>query len=128
MNLDEDRSLAEDESLVPVALRDEDRLLIVFAYLGPLAFVSLAAARNDFVRWHARQGILLGATTLLTFLLLRPIHSLLYKIWPFLGQIFQTLEILVAFGFFMAALLCLVRGLEGVRFRLPFLADIVERF
>ena len=128
MNLDEERPLGEEEPLVPVALRDEDRLLVIFAYLGPLALVSLVAARNEFVRWHARQGLLLGSTALLTFVILRLPHALLYKIWPFLGEIFQTFEILIGFGFFLTAMLCLVRGLDGNRFKIPFLADIVERF
>ncbi len=128
MIIDDERPIGEEEPLVPAALRDEDRLLVIFAYLGPLAIVSLAAARNDFVRWHARQGLLLGSTALVTFVILRLPHALLYKIWPFLGEIFQTFEILIGFGFFLAAMLCLVRGLEGNRFKIPFLADIVERF
>ena len=81
MNLDDERPLGEEEPVVPVALRDEERLLVIFAYMGPLAFVSLAAARHDLVRWHARQGILLGSLALLTFVLLRPFHALSYKIF-----------------------------------------------
>ena len=127
MNLDDERPSGEEEPLVPAALRDEERLLIIFAYMGPLAFVSLLAGRIEFVRWHARQGLFLGATALLTFILLRPIHVLLYRIWPFLGDIFLTLEILVGFGFFMVAVLCLIRGLEGGRFKIPFLTDVVDR-
>jgi uncharacterized membrane protein len=63
-----------------------------------------------------------------TFVVLRPIHSLMYFIWPFLGQIFQTMEILIGFGFFLVAVLCLVRGIERTRFRIPFLADLADRF
>src|SRR5881397_129011 len=44
LNLDDERPLGEEEPFIPVSLRDEDRLLIIFAYMGPLAFVSLAAA------------------------------------------------------------------------------------
>ena len=38
--------------------------------------------------------LLLGVVALATFVALRPFHSLLYYIWPFLGQIFLSLEIL----------------------------------
>lgn len=127
MNLDDDRPLGEEEPLAPVALRDEERLLVIFAYLGPLAFVSLAAARSEFIRWHARQGLLLSSTALVSFVMLRIPHALFFKIWPFLGQIFVTVEILIGFGFFLVAVLCIVRGLEGDRFKIPFLADLVDR-
>lgn len=131
MDLDEDRPAEEgdeEETLAPVALRDEDRLLIIFAYMGPLALVSMAAGRNDFVRWHGRQGLVLSGAALLTFVVLRPIHTLFYRIWGFLGEIFLTIEIIVGFGFFMVAIFCLVRAMEGRRFRIPFLGDMLDRF
>src|SRR5262245_58844048 len=113
MDLDEERPLeplGEDEPLGPEVLRDEDRILIILSYMGPLAIVAMAAGRTAFVKWHARQGLLLGALVLLTFILLRPFHTLFYFIWPFLGEIFLTLEILTGFSFFIVAVLCLVRG------------------
>lgn len=130
MELEEERQEqeGEPEPFVPVALRDEDRLLLILAYMGPLALVSLAAGRNDFVRWHGRQGLLLGVATLVTFVALRPVHTLFYLIWGFLGQIFLTIELLVGVGFFLVAIFCLVRALEGAKFRLPLLGDIVDRF
>jgi len=117
----------EQENLVPVALRDEDRLLLILAYMGPLALVSLAAGRNEFVRWHGRQGLLLSVAALVTFVVLRPVHTLLYLIWGFLGQVFLSIELLVGVGFFLVAIFCLVRALEGARFRIPLLGEIVDR-
>jgi uncharacterized membrane protein len=38
------------------------------------------------------------------------------------------MEILIGFGFFLVAILCLVRGIERTRFRIPFLADLADRF
>jgi uncharacterized membrane protein len=116
------------EGLGPERLTDEERILVLFAYLGPLAFISLLASRRDLVRWHARQGLLLGVLALATFVVLRPFHMLAFKYWPFLGQIFMTMEILVGLGFFLVGAFCLIRGLEGMRFRIPFLADLIDRF
>src|SRR5262245_42629157 len=116
VNIEDERPPGEEEPLAE-ALHDEERLLIIFAYMGPLAIVSLAAARSEFVRWHARQGLLLGILTLVTFVVLRPLHSLMYIIWPFLGEIFLTMEILIGFGFFLVAVLCLVCGTERPRIR-----------
>ena len=40
-------------------LSDQDRILLVFGYLGPLALVTLVASRREFVKWHAKQGLAL---------------------------------------------------------------------
>ena len=118
----------EQETGVPESLSDEERVLVLFSYLGPLAFVSLLASRRELVRWHARQGLLYGIFVLASFVVLRIPHAMLFKIWPFLGQIFMTIELLTGLGLFLVAALCLVRGLEGRRFRIPFLADVLDRF
>ena len=70
----------EDEPVERRILSDEERVLVIFAYMGPLAIVALAAARGEFVKWHARQGLLLTGTAVVTFLLLRIPHSLLYLV------------------------------------------------
>jgi uncharacterized membrane protein len=118
----------DEERLEPEELSDEDRVLLIFSYMGPLAIVSLIAARRDFVKWHARQGLVLTVATAATFLLLRPFHALFYLIWGFLGDLFLTAEILVLVGFLIIAILCMVRALEGERFRLPFFSEIADRF
>jgi uncharacterized membrane protein len=123
----EEPSLAA-EAIDPVRLNDEDRLLVVFASLGPLALVTMLAGRSEFVRWHGKQGILLAIVAFATFVALRPFHRLAYLILPFLGQLFTALEVFLGIGFLLVALLCMVRGLEGRRFRVPLLADLIDRF
>jgi uncharacterized membrane protein len=119
---------ADDERLEPEELGDEDRVLLIFSYMGPLSIVSLIAARKEFVKWHAKQGLILFLAAVATFLLLRPFHALFYLIWGFLGDLFLTVEILVLVGFLIIAILCLVRALEGERFRLPFFSEVADRF
>jgi len=117
----------EDERAEQEFLGDEDRLLLIFAYMGPLALVSLVAARRDFVKWHAKQGLVLALAALCTFIVLRPFHALFYLIWKFLGDLFLSVEILVLVGFLILAILCMVRAIEGERFRIPFFAELADR-
>ena len=56
-------------------LSDQDRVLLVFGYLGPLALVSLVASRREFVKWHAKQGLVLTAVLLGLYIVLRAIHA-----------------------------------------------------
>ena len=87
-------------------LSDQDRLLIVFGYLGPLAFVSLVAGRREFVKWHAKQGLVLSAALGVLYLILRFVHFIVDTyLLAFLGELFWTTAWMVMLG------VCLIVGL-----------------
>jgi uncharacterized membrane protein len=108
-------------------LSDQDRVLLVFAYLGPLALLSLIAARRELVKWHAKQGALLALVTSMLWLLARGLYLLIRpSLWPWLGVLFGTLAGLTALGLGLLLLFCIVRALEGERFKIPLLGDLVD--
>ena len=51
--------------------------MLVFGYLGPLALVSLLASRREFVKWHAKQGLILSSAWILLYLVMRYLNLLL---------------------------------------------------
>jgi uncharacterized membrane protein len=106
---------------------DQDRLLLVFAYLGPLALFSLVASRKEFVKWHAKQGVLLSAAVAVLWIVARGLYLLLRaKLWPLVGALFTLAAALTALGLALLAFLCLVRALEGERFKIPLLGDLAD--
>ncbi len=110
-------------------LTDQDRVLLVFGYLGPLALFSLVASRKEFVKWHAKQGILLSAAAVLLYLALKAVHLVLERVlWPLLGQLFWLAAGMVGVGVALLLVLCIVRALEGERFRVPMLGDLADQF
>jgi len=107
---------------------DQDRLLLVFGYLGPLALVSLVASRREFVKWHAKQGLLLSASLVALYAVLRLVHFILDRyFWAILGEVFWAGVWLVIVGMVVMLLVCIVRGLEGERFKIPVLGDLADR-
>ncbi len=111
-------------------LSDQDRVLLVFAYLGPLALVSLLASRREFIKWHAKQGLALAATlAALQVIALKPLQFIgaRYTFWGYFRELFWAGSWLVVFGVVIAALVCIIRGLEGERFKLPLLGDLADR-
>ena len=108
-------------------LSDQDRVLLVFGYLGPLALVSLIASRREFVKWHAKQGLALSVSALLVYPMLRYVHlKLVLVLWTPLAEIFWAMAWIVLLGVLIAALVCIVRGLEGERFNIPLLGELAD--
>ena len=108
-------------------LSDQDRMLLVFGYLGPLALVSLVASRREFVKWHAKQGLVLSLTFLVLYLCLRYLHILLDgRVWAPFAELAWATAWLVVLGVLIAAIVCIVRGLEGERFKIPLLGEIAD--
>jgi uncharacterized membrane protein len=108
-------------------LSDQDKLLLVFAYLGPLALVSLLAGRKELVKWHAKQGALLALATAAAWIVARGIFLLIRgKLWALFGALFWGGAALTALGLGVLVLLCIVRALEGERFRIPVLGDLAD--
>jgi uncharacterized membrane protein len=109
-------------------LTDEDRILLVFGYLGPLALVALVASRREFVKWHAKQGLVLTATLVALYPVMRLVHYVLDSLlWPVFGELFRVAVWMFVLGVFVAMALCLIRALEGERFKLPMLGDLADR-
>ena len=68
-------------------LGDQDRVLLVFDYLGPLALVSLMASRREFVKWHAKQGIVLWSALVVAYPVLHFVDYVLDRyFWSVFGH------------------------------------------
>ena len=109
-------------------LTDQDRVLLVFGYLGPLSLVSLVASRREFVKWHAKQGLLLSATLIVIYPILKSVHFILDKyLWDFFSELFWIAVWMVLVGIMVLMLVCIIRGLEGERFRVPLLGELADQ-
>ena len=106
-------------------LSDQDRVLLVFGYLGPLALVPLVASRREFVKWHAKQGLVLWLTLIALYVPLKLIHVFVDR-WPFFSELFWATVSLVMLGALVLILLCIVRALEGERFKVPLLGELAD--
>jgi uncharacterized membrane protein len=116
-----------DDQRLNQEIGDQDRLLLVFAYLGPLALFSLVASRKEFVKWHAKQGMLLSVAVAVVWIGARGVYLLFRgKLWPLFGGLLSVAAALTALGLFLVVFLCLVRALEGERFKVPLLGDLAD--
>ncbi len=100
-------------------IREQDKIMLLFAYLGVLALIPLLTVKDsDFVRWHAKNGLALGLAGLL-------IIGATLVLLPVLGCLFAPLE---AIGFLVLAVMSIGRALRGERWRIPVVTDVSEKF
>jgi uncharacterized membrane protein len=117
-----------EEEPLDQALSDQEKLLLVFGYLGPLALVSLLASRREFVKWHAKQGLALWVSVAALYPVVRLVQYILRRFfWDIFGQMFRVGIWLAGLGVVVALLVCVIRGLEGERFKLPLLGEVADR-
>ena len=116
-----------DDQHLTQEIGDQDRLLLAFAYLGPLALFSLVAGRKEFVKWHAKQGMLISAFVAVVWIAARGIYLVIHpKLWPLFSALFGAAAGLTALGLLLLMFLCMVRALEGERFKVPLLGDLAD--
>ncbi len=118
----EERGLSAD-------LSDQDRIFLLFAYLGPLGILPLVASRKEFVKWHAKQGLLFSFLAVVVYFVLKAIHLAFRRwAWEWVGELYWIVVAMVGLGAAMLLLLCVSRALEGERFKMPVLGDVTDRF
>jgi uncharacterized membrane protein len=109
-------------------LSDQDKLLLVLGYLGPLAFLSMITSRREFVKWHARQGLLLAGVLAIAYIFLRAFFRFADRyLWMWIADFVWVCLWLAVLGVLAAVVFCISRALEGERFKLPFLGDLADR-
>jgi uncharacterized membrane protein len=118
----------DDATVTPEELDEEDKVMLVFSYLWVLALVPFMVTRREYVRWHARQGLLLCGVAGVVFfgvILVGAILSSVTKVFAWLFA-FALLNLVVLY--MALALVCMIKALRGERWAIPFLGDLVERF
>lgn len=93
---------------------DESKLMAALSYVGVLVLVPLLVRRDDaFVRWHAKQGLVL---------LIGMVMALLAVVWvPVIGNVlFLVLLVVSVIG--------LVQALLGRRWKIPIIGQVADSF
>jgi len=88
----------------------EGRVWAAISYLWILSLVALAARKDDeFIRFHANQGVFLFAVSLVMFFI------------PILGWMINIIIMI-------ASIVAIVKALKGETWELPLVGDIAQKF
>ena len=121
-------SLTSDES--PIAaeeLDEEDKVMLVFSYLWVLALVPFMVTRKDYVRWHAKQGLILCGVACVAFLGVIFVGAILATLTKVFAWLFAFVLLNLVLLYMALAIVCMIKAMRGERWAIPFLGDLVER-
>ena len=104
------------------------RALAAVAYLPGLCFIGLLEApRNRFVRFHARQGLVLFGAEIVGAVAIAIVDASLGSI-PVLGLIAgASVRLMLGLLFLAVTVYGVMKGASGEMIRIPVLADLAER-
>ena len=118
----------DDVAVTPEELDEEDKVMLVFSYLWVLALVPFMVTRREYVRWHARQGLLLCGVAGVVFFGVILVGAILSTVTKVFAWLFAFALLNLVFLYMALALVCMIKALRGERWAIPFLGDLVERF
>ena len=100
------------------------KIMIVLAYFGLLALIPLLVEKDDKeVQWHAKHGLVLFVPCFAAALVMVVLSSL-----PWVGCVTALLGFAIFLAYLVAAILCIVKGVNGERFKFPGISEFADRF
>lgn len=118
---------SEETAVAPEDLDEEDKVMLVFSYLWVLALVPFMVTRREYVRWHAKQGLILCGLACVVFLGVIFVGAILATLTKVFAWLFAFALLNIVLLYMALAIVCVIKALRGERWAIPFLGDLVEK-
>ena len=104
-------------------------VMIVLAYLWPLALVPLVLDKQDVgVQWHAKHGIVLMVAELALLFAFMLFTSMAWLATLSAGCIVSLLGVFIWVGILAIHVVAIIKGVGGGRFIIPGISEFADRF
>ncbi|MFQ5877179.1 MAG: hypothetical protein ACE5JH_05750 [Acidobacteriota bacterium] len=117
----------EESAIRPEDLDEEARIMLVFSYLWVLALVPFMVTKREYVRWHAKQGLILCGISCLVFLTVIFVGAVLGTLSRVFAWVAAFVLVNLVLLYLALALVCVIKAMRGERWAIPFLGDLVEK-
>lgn len=116
----------------PAGTMQPDAVMVFLSYFGIFALIPLLTVKdNDYVRWHAKQGLTFMVAAIAASIALSIVAAIIGFV-PVIGGIFAALLGLVIFALFIGCfvlwIMALVKAFGGERWKIPLVGDLSERW
>ncbi len=108
-------------------VREQDKIMLLFAYLGPFALIPLLTVKDsDYVRWHARQGVVFMLSWIAYWIVSGVVSGIGFWLGP-LGPIIWGITALGHLGMLAIWIVALIKAFEPSRWRIPIIGIFADR-
>ena len=121
-----DPKTVDESAIAPDELDEEDKVMLVFSYLWVLALVPFMVTRREYVRWHAKQGLILCGVAGVVFLVVIVFGAILATVTKVFAWLFAFALLNLGLLYMALAIVCMIKAMRGERWAIPFLGDLVE--
>jgi fumarate reductase subunit D len=99
-------------------VRDQDKIMLVLAYLGILALIPLLTVKDsEYVKWHAKQGLALGIVAFVAMLVL-----------GFIPVINLVAGCVLPLGYIALVVVAIIQAFKPNRWKIPGVTLLAEKF
>lgn len=103
-------------------------LMVVLAYLWILGLIPLLVKKDDReVQWHAKNGLVLFGAEIVAWIVLGAVGFAMRNMMGMSCGL-GIVECVIWLGFLALRIMCIVKGVGGQRFRIPFVTDLAEKW
>jgi fumarate reductase subunit D len=98
-------------------VRDQDKIMLVLAYLGILALIPMLTVKDsEYVKWHAKQGLALAIVAFGGILVL-----------GFIPVINILAGCVLPLGYLALVIFAIVQAFKPVRWKIPGVSSLAEK-
>jgi uncharacterized membrane protein len=110
----------------PEPVHSEDKVMLVLSYLGLFALIPFFITKNEneYVKWHAKQGLTLFIVSVVALIALMVLAAVLALIHPVLVIVVSLLYLVFGVGMLVLFILAIIKAFNGIRWPIPFVADL----
>ena len=103
-------------------------IMIVLAYLWPLALVPLLVEKDDpEVQWHAKHGIVLMVAEIVVMVAFSLVTSIVSLATLGLGCVLSLFLVFAWVGILAVHVVAILKGINGTRLIIPGISDYANR-
>ncbi len=112
---------ASQNSAASDVVRDQDKIMLVLAYLGILALIPLLTVKDsDYVKWHSKQGLALAIVSIAAF-----VASFILSFIPILGIVIGCS---LPLAYLALTIFAIVQAFKPSRWKIPVVCSLAEKF
>ena len=103
-------------------------LMVVLAYIWIRGLIPLLVKKDDReVQWHAKNGLVLFGAEIVVWIVLGAVGFAMRNMMGMSCGL-GIVECVIWLAFLALRIMCIVKGVGGQRFRIPFVTDLAEKW